>query len=116
MRLKKTAADRRFDERHPGTGLVARIADFEVPVIDVSIGGFKFVPPRDRPYYNGNSVEFELVSLRWPQMKPGLGRGVVRAASRDFVAVQFVRPAFNLMKCVSRHVGTLLWGDSPYGY
>jgi len=41
---------------------------------------------------------------------------VVRALTADWIAVQFVRPTYNLMKCVSRHVGTLLWGQKPYGY
>ena len=115
MILKKSF-DRRTDDRHPGTGLIARFADYEVDVIDVSIGGLKFARSHGRLYHNHNKLDFTLVSTHWPEMRPAPGHGLVRAVTRDWVAVQFVRPTYDLMKCVSRHVGTLLWGDRPYGY
>ena len=116
MTHRKANLDRRYDDRHPGTGLRARIEDCEVEVVDVSIGGVKIALPPNRVYQIQNKVEFVLVSTHWPDMAPAPGRGVVRAATRDWIAVQFVNPTYNLMKCVSRHVGTLLWGNKPYGY
>ena len=112
----KIGGDRRYDDRHPGTGLIARIEDYEVTVLDVSIGGIKLARPDGRAYQIQNKIDFELVSTHWPEMPPAAGRAVVRAVTHDWVAVQFVRPTYNLMKCVSRHVGTLLWGQKPYGY
>ncbi|MDA8231870.1 MAG: PilZ domain-containing protein [Magnetospirillum sp.] len=108
--------DRRYDDRHPGTGLRARIAGREVEVLDVSIGGMKLARDEETAYQIQNRISFELVSTHWPDMAAAPGRAVVRAVGRDWVAVQFLSPTYNLMKCVSRHVGTLLWGHRPYGY
>ena len=112
----KTSGDRRYDDRHPGTGLIARIEDYEVEVLDVSIGGLKLARPEGKLFQLQNKLDFVLVSTHWPEMAPAPGRGVVRALTHDWLAVQFTRPTYNLMKCVSRHVGTLLWGQKPYGY
>jgi len=112
----KTTGDRRYDDRHPGTGLIAHIEDYQVEVLDVSIGGLKLARPAGKLYQLQNKLEFQLVSTHWPEMLPASGHGVVRALTADWIAVQFVRPTYNLMKCVSRHVGTLLWGQKPYGY
>jgi hypothetical protein len=108
--------DRRFDERHNGTGLVIHLDGYEAEVLDVSIGGLKFAPPEGYVYQPQNKLAFELSSTRWPEMRKGHGTAVVRAATPKWVAIQFLRPTYDLMKCVSRHVGTLLWGDKPYGY
>ncbi len=116
MVQKKANHDRRYDDRHPGTGLVAHIDGIEIDVLDVSIGGMKIAHPPTRIFQVHNQVGFVLVSTHWPSMRPAEGRGQVRATTRDWVAIQFVNPNYNLMKCVSRHVGTLLWGSQPYGY
>jgi len=116
MVLKKAGSDRRYDDRHAGTGLAIRIDDYETEVLDVSIGGLKFAPPDGRVYQIQNKLGFELLSANWPDMRRAIGTGLVRAATPDWVAIQFLRPTYDLMKCVSRHVGTLLWGGKPYGY
>lgn len=108
--------DRRFDDRHPGTGLVAVTEGMELEVLDISIGGMKVPFPASRRTWKGQEVEFELRSTRWPDMKVIIGRGEVRAVTPNWVALQFVRPSYDLMKCVSRHVASLVWGDKPYGY
>lgn len=107
--------DRRFDDRHPGTGLVAKMDDRDVEVLDVSIGGMKLPMPPEK-VYKGDMLTFVLHSTHWPEMKPAPGKASVRALGKDWIAVQFERPSYDLMKCVSRHVATLLWGDKPYGY
>lgn len=114
--IKKSSNDRRFDERHPGTGLVIRMEELEIPVLDISIGGMKFTPPAGRRSWKGEVLEFEMASLHWPDMRAAKGKADIRAITSDWVAVQFVRPSYDLMKMVSRHVATLLWGDRPYGY
>ena len=114
--LKKPSNDRRFDERHPGTGLVIRMEEVEIPVLDISIGGMKFTMPNGRRTWKGEEVAFEMASLHWPDMRLAKGKAEVRAITKEWVAVQFVRPPYDLMKMVSRHVATLLWGDKPYGY
>lgn len=114
--LKKPSNDRRFDDRHPGTGLIIRLDDGEHAVLDVSIGGMKFPLPENRRLWKGEVLDFEMDSLTWPDMRTARGKADVRAISGDWVAVQFVRPSYDLMKMVSRHVATLLWGDRPYGY
>lgn len=116
MAGKKLHLDRRYDDRHPGTGLVAHLDGLEMDVLDVSIGGMKIAQTGGRIFQIQNQVSFVLVSTHWPSMRPAEGRGLVRAVHRDWVAVQFVNPNYDLMKCVSRHVGTLLWGHRPYGY
>jgi len=108
--------DRRYDDRHPGTSLIARFEDLELEVLDVSIGGLKLARPAGRPFQVQNKMDFVLVSTHWPEMKPAQAHTVVRAVTHDWLAVQFLRPNYDLMKCVSRHVGTLLWGQKPYGY
>lgn len=114
--LKKPSTDRRFDDRHPGTGLVIRLGGSEIQVLDVSIGGMKFPLPENRRVWKGEVLEFEMDSLHWPDMRTAKGKADIRVITRDWVAVQFVRPSYDLMKMVSRHVATLLWGDRPYGY
>ncbi len=114
--IRKASFDRRYDDRHPGTGLIARIDDEDVDVVDVSIGGMKIARPAKRVFQIQNKVDFILVSTHWPDMRPAPGHSVVRAITRDWIALQYLRPTYDLMKCVSRHVGTLLWGDRPYGY
>ncbi|HLO79005.1 MAG TPA: PilZ domain-containing protein [Magnetospirillum sp.] len=108
--------DRRFDDRHPGTGLVAAIGDEEFEVQDISIGGMKVPLPAGHRMWRGQNVDFELRSTRWPDMKIAFGKAEVRAVVGATVALQFVRPSYDLMKCVSRHVAGLVWGDQPYGY
>lgn len=108
--------DRRFDDRHPGTGLEAVIEGVQSEVLDISIGGMKIPLPQGRRTWKGQVMEFELLSTRWPDMKVARGKGEVRAVTQDWVALQFVRPSYDLMKCVSRHVAGLVWGDKPYGY
>lgn len=108
--------DRRFDDRHPGTGLVALIEGGELEVLDISIGGMKVPVLEGRRTWRGQMVDFELRSTRFPDMKIALGKGEVRAVANGWMALQFVRPSYDLMKCVSRHVAGLVWGDQPYGY
>lgn len=108
--------DRRFDDRHPGTGLVALIEGAELEVQDISIGGMKVPLPPGRRTWRGQVMEFELRSTHWPDMKVATGKGEVRAVFQGSIALQFVRPSYDLMKCVSRHVAGLVWGDKPYGY
>lgn len=108
--------DRRFDDRHPGTGLIAVIEGMQFDVLDISIGGMKVPLPACRRTWKGQRMEFEVRSTRWPDMKVAAGNGEVRAVTQAWVALQFVRPSYDLMKCVSRHVAGLVWGDQPYGY
>lgn len=115
--MKPTGSnDRRFDERHPGTGLVTRINDIELEVLDVSIGGMKIPKPDWMKTYKGEMHDFVLISTHWPDMVHAPGKGEVRALANGWVALQFERPSYNLMKMVSRHVATLIWGGKPYGY
>lgn len=114
MTIRKV--DRRFDDRHPGTGLVAVTEGVEFEVLDISIGGMKLPLPSGRRAWKGQMVEFELRSTHWPDMKIARGKGEIRAVTQTWVALQFVRPSYDLMKCVSRHVAGLVWGDQPYGY
>ena len=114
--IKKTSNDRRFDDRHPGTGLVIRVEDADIEVLDISIGGMKFPLPAGRRTWKGEVLEFEMVSSHFPDMRKAKGKADIRAITPNWVAVQFVRPSYDLMKMVSRHVATLLWGDRPYGY
>lgn len=108
--------DRRFDDRHPGTGLVAIINGQEIEVLDVSIGGMKIPVSKTMKTYRGDAMSFVVHSTHWPDMKAASGQGVVRAMAGDWAALQFERPSYDLMKMVSRHVAGLLWGDKPYGY
>jgi c-di-GMP-binding flagellar brake protein YcgR len=108
--------DRRFDDRHPGTGLIAVAEGLELEVLDISIGGMKVPVPQGRRTWKGQTIDFELRSTRWPDMKIAMGKGEVRAVTQSWMALQFVRPSYDLMKCVSRHVAGLVWGDKPYGY
>lgn len=112
----KSSKDRRFDDRHPGTGLVADISGERIEVLDVSIGGMKIAIPKGFKTYRGDMVVFVVQSTHWPDMKPASGKGVVRAMTSGWIALQFERPSYDLMKCVSRHVAGLIWGDKPYGY
>ncbi|HSV29923.1 MAG TPA: PilZ domain-containing protein [Candidatus Omnitrophota bacterium] len=114
--MKSSSNDRRFDDRHPGTGLVANIGDEQVEVLDVSIGGMKVPVPKGVKTYRGDMVEFVVQSTHWPDMKSVAGKGVVRAMAQGWMALQFERPSYDLMKLVSRHVAGLVWGDKPYGY
>ncbi|MBI5162421.1 MAG: PilZ domain-containing protein [Magnetospirillum sp.] len=116
MAIGSSRNDRRFDDRHPGTGLICRIGDVEMDVLDISIGGMKIPPIPGRNTFIKNKLDFILISTHWPEMRPAAGQGEVRAANRTWLALQFERPTYDLMKCVSRHVGTLLWGGKPYGY
>lgn len=108
--------DRRFDERHSGSGLVAHVNELDVEVLDISIGGLKLPVLPGLRVWRGQVLEFELRSTHWPDMKVARGRGEVRAQNGNWMALQFVRPSYDLMKCVSRHVAGLVWGDKPYGY
>lgn len=108
--------DRRFDDRHPGTGLVAHLDGMELEVLDISIGGMKIPVAPGHRTWKGQVIDFELRSTHWPDMKIAYGKGEVRAMTNSWVALQFVRPSYDLMKCVSRHVAGLVWGDKPYGY
>lgn len=112
----RSRQDRRFDDRHPGTGLVANCEGMEFEVLDISIGGMKIPLPAGRRTWRGQTMDFELRSTRWPEMRVALGKGEVRFVTGEWVALQFVRPSYDLMKCVSRHVAGLVWGDQPYGY
>lgn len=114
--LKKPNNDRRFDDRHPGTGLTSRFDGHEVEVLDISLGGMKLPVPKGRRTWKGETIDFEMDSLRWPEMRTARGKAEIRAVVGDWMAVQFVRPSYDLMKMVSRHVAGLLWGDKPYGY
>lgn len=114
--LKTPRSDRRFDDRHPGTGMVATLDGVEYEVLDVSIGGMKIPVPKGVPLVKGVEMAFTLSSTRWPEMRVANGQGEVRAITKDWVALQFVRPSYDLMKAVSRHVAGLIWGDRPYGY
>lgn len=112
----RSRLDRRFDDRHPGTGLVAATEGDTFEVLDISIGGMKIPLPAGRRTWKGQVLDFELRSTRWPEMRIAVGKGEVRFVNRDWIALQFVRPSYDLMKCVSRHVAGLVWGDKPYGY
>jgi hypothetical protein len=115
--FKPPKNDRRLDDRHAGTGLVTRFEGFEFKVLDVSIGGMKVPIPPDHRVWKGLIIEFELESLNWPEMRIAKGKAEIRAVVSDWMALQFIAPPYDLMKMVSRHVATLVWGaDKPYGY
>jgi hypothetical protein len=106
---KVPVSDRRVDDRHEGEGLFMLFEDHLVEVIDVSVGGLKF----SRPPFKlepGRRLTFELRSAFEDPNPLARGIAVVRAAKDDWVAVEFVRPTFTLMKVVGRHIGRLVAG------
>lgn len=111
-------ADRRKDDRHRGCGLAARVVGQGdcLSVEDISIGGLRLIVPDDFEVWPGQTIDFQLHSQYWPDQKPVLARGEVRAAQKNWVALQFVRPSFDLVKLVSRHVSGMVWGSDPHGY
>ncbi len=116
--LKGLRHDRRFDDRFIGGGLICILGDVELEVLDISVGGMRLPLPSGHRnhWWRGVQADFTVTSTRWPDMKPIPGRAEIRAVGPDWMAAQFVRPSFALMKCVSRHVAELVWGDRPYGY
>lgn len=104
-------SDRRFDERHEGEGLFMLFEDHLVEVVDISVGGLKF----KRPPFEvkiGHRFSFELRSAYEDPNPLAKGIAVARAVGGDWVAIEFVRPTFSLMKVVGRHIGRLLLGRS----
>jgi hypothetical protein len=102
--LAISGLNRRLDDRHQGDGLFLLFQGTLVEVIDVSIGGLKF---RNPPYRldPGFRFSFELRSTFEAPNPLARGIAVVRAAREDWVAIEFVRPTFALMKVVGRHIG-----------
>ncbi len=103
--------DRRVDDRHEGEGLFMLFDGHLVEVVDISVGGLKFRQPPFR-LEAGQRFAFELRSAHEDPNPLARGVAVVRAAKDDWVAVEFVRPTFSLMKVVGRHIGRLLVGGS----
>ncbi|WP_040567764.1 hypothetical protein [Magnetospirillum molischianum] len=103
--------NRRLDDRHQGDGLFLLFDGNLVEVVDVSIGGLKF---RNPPYRldPGLRFPFELRSAYEDPNPLAKGIAVVRAAKADWVAVEFVRPTFALMKVVGRHIGRQVRGPN----
>jgi PilZ domain len=108
---KGSANDRRVDDRHEGEGLFMVFEDHLVEVVDISVGGLKFKRPPFR-LDNGHRFSFELRSAYEDPNPLARGIAVVRASKDDWVAIEFVRPTFSLMKVVGRHIGRLLLGRS----
>lgn len=103
--------DRRIDDRHEGDGLFMLFDGILVEVIDISVGGLKFRRPPGL-LNHGYRFPFELRSAYEDPNPLAKGVAVVRAVGADWVAVEFVRPTFSLMKVVGRHIGRLLVGRS----
>lgn len=108
---KSANNDRRIDDRHEGDGLFMLFEGNLVEVVDISVGGLKFKRP---PFAltTGHRFSFELRSAYEDPNPLAKGVAVVRASKDDWVAVEFVRPTFSLMKVVGRHIGRLLVGGS----
>jgi hypothetical protein len=107
---KAAPSDRRFDDRHQGDGLIICIGGSEAPVIDVSIGGLKFIRPGKIFIKDNTRIAFSLRSCFENPDTLISGTGVVKALHPDWVAIEFVRPTFVLLRTVSRHIGHLLVG------
>ncbi|WP_239988753.1 PilZ domain-containing protein [Paramagnetospirillum kuznetsovii] len=108
---KSSNNDRRVDDRHEGEGLFMVFENNLVEVVDISVGGLKFKrPPFDLA--PGRRFSFELRSAYEDPNPLAKGIAVVRASKEDWVAIEFVRPTFSLMKVVGRHIGRLLVGRS----
>ncbi len=108
---KSASNDRRIDDRHEGEGLFMMFEGNLVEVVDISVGGLKF----KRPPFTvtpGHRFSFELRSAYEDPNPLARGIAVVRACKEDWVAIEFVRPTFSLMKVVGRHIGRLLVGGS----
>ncbi|EPY03564.1 hypothetical protein [Magnetospirillum fulvum] len=103
--------NRRLDDRHRGDGLFLLFDGNLVEVIDVSIGGLKFRNPPFR-LDPGFRFPFELRSADEDPNPLAKGIAIVRAAQEDWVAVEFVRPTFTLLKVVGRHIGRQLLGHN----
>jgi hypothetical protein len=103
--------DRRVDGRHEGDGLFILFDGTLAEVIDISVGGLKFRRPGFRLDV-GRRLAFELRSAHEAPNPLAKGIAVVRAAQGEWVAVEFVRPTFALMKVVGRHIGRLVAGGS----
>lgn len=103
--------NRRLDDRHQGDGLFLFFDGNLVEVIDVSVGGLKF---RNPPYRLGPGFRFSFELRSAHEAPDPLAKGVaiVRAAREDWVAVEFVRPTFTLLKVVGRHIGRQLFGHN----
>lgn len=103
--------DRRIDDRHLGDGLFILFDGNLLEVVDISVGGLKFRRPGFRLDI-GRRFAFELRSAHEAPDALAKGVAVVRAARDDWVAIEFVRPTFSLMKVVGRHIGRLVAGGS----
>ena len=101
----RTSLDRRVDD------LFLLFDGTLVEVIDVSVGGLKFRRPGFRLDI-GRRIAFELRSAHEAPNPLARGVAVVRAAKDDWVAVEFVRPTFSLLKVVGRHIGRLVAGGN----
>jgi len=101
--------ERRIDPRHQGDGLFILFDGTLAEVVDISIGGLRF---RRLPYKlpPGTRLAFELRSAHEAPHPLARGIGVVRASQDDWVAIEFVRPTFSLLKLVGRHIGRLVLG------
>jgi hypothetical protein len=108
---KASSNDRRIDDRHEGEGLFLVFENNLVEVVDISVGGLKFRRPPFKLEI-GHRFTFELRSAYEDPNPLAKGVAVVRACKDDWVAIEFVRPTFSLMKVVGRHIGRLLLGRS----
>lgn len=102
--------ERRLDPRHEGDGLFILFGDTLAEVVDISIGGLRFRRPESGDLPPGVRFAFELRSAHEAPNPLAKGVAVVCAAQDDWVAVEFVRPTFSLLKLVGRHIGRLLLG------
>jgi hypothetical protein len=101
--------DRRVFDRHEGRGLTCTIGEVTVEVLDLSLGGMKIRRPVGF-FQRGQKLEMTLRSAD-PAEEPTPARGLIRALSHDWLAVQFGWPTVALMRFICLHVGDLM--DAP---
>ncbi|HLA34762.1 MAG TPA: hypothetical protein VJ001_07825 [Rhodocyclaceae bacterium] len=95
--------DRREDPRYAGAGLSIRIAGIEAPVLDVSQNGIKFAAASGHTASLNDTIDFELISHRWLEMRKATGCGVVRVLTDESVALRFVNASSDILMCIQWH-------------
>jgi len=101
------AEDKRIDQRKPATGLKARIKNWDVPVLDISVGGMRLRRP-PVPFAIKEKVTFELTAAGDGATEVFAGMGFIRAVSSEWVAVQFRLVRYPMMKFIAAHVNSFL--------